>query len=73
MATFPVRARIGHIITQSHYLYHFGLKDTSVCGNCDEEEETLEHILIQWGSQNSARENVRILVGEDGSLENVLK
>jgi hypothetical protein len=38
------RARLGHIMTGS-YLYKFGLSLTPICKLCQQQNETLQHIL----------------------------
>jgi hypothetical protein len=45
LQTFGPRARLGHIVTQS-YLYKFRLSPSPLCMLCQQQEETLEHILM---------------------------
>jgi hypothetical protein len=42
--TFGARARLGHIMSHS-YLYKFGLGFTPRCRLCQQQDETLQHIL----------------------------
>jgi len=44
LRTFGARATFGHIVTLS-YLYKFGLSLTPVCWLCQQQDETLQHIL----------------------------
>jgi hypothetical protein len=45
LQTFGARARLGHILTQS-YLYKFRLSPSPLCTQCQQQEETVEHILM---------------------------
>jgi hypothetical protein len=44
LQTFVARARLGYIVTQS-CLYKFKLSPSPLCTLCQQQEETLEHIL----------------------------
>ena len=48
--TFGARLRTGHLVTES-YLNRFHLSDSPMCKVCNEEEDIIEHTLLNCTGQ----------------------
>lgn len=67
---FAAKAKILHI-AKGNYIYCFNLKDSPNYEQSIAQEETLEHILLQFISTNHAREALLSLMGQNDNFHGV--